>query len=235
MIITVHNSKGGVGKTTTTVNVGVSLAAAGMSVLVIDGDLQSSATLGLGSAYRPAVYDWIVHNRFEPDKQIRPHLDLLPSAPDPSWWEVVTPELLKERFDSLAYDWILVDTNPSYGNGVWCFIEATDALLVPVDLGFYSVAGLANLMPKIPPDRLIGLVPIRYDLRTNRAIELLDYLKRAGGDLVSPPIRVCVALDRAAQKGLAAREYDPSTTAAQDYQILTEWMVNQLASSIAEN
>lgn len=234
MIITIHNSKGGVGKTTTTVNVGVQLAAARQTVLIVDGDLQSSATVGLGAPYRPAVYEWIVSGRFEPERQVRPGLDLLPSAPEPSWWAAATPAVVEERFHAIPqqYDWILVDTNPSYGPWVASFIEASDAVLVPVDLGFYAVAGLANLIPHIPPGRLIGIVPIRYDLRTNRAIELLDRLKRAGGSLVGPPIRVCVALDRAAQLGLAAREYDPASTAAQDYQHLTEWMVMQLAAQI---
>lgn len=231
MIITIHNSKGGCGKTTTACNVGVTLAAAGARVLLIDADLQGSATRGLGAEWGPGVYRWIVENRFEP-VEVRPHLDLLASARQPDWKKAATIGVLQTRLAELDYDWILVDTHPEYDEAVTNFVDVSDAVLVPVDLGYYGVVALETLIPEIPPDRLIGLVPIRYDLRTNRAIELLDKLKRAGGDLVSPPIRQSVALDRAAERGLAAREFDPGSAGAEDYQILTEWMVTQLAQTV---
>ncbi len=233
MIVTIHNSKGGVGKTTTTINVAATLAAAGQKVLVIDGDLQGNATLGLGQSLRPAVYRWITDGVFEPDQNVRPGLDVLPSAPRPSWWQVATPDVVSARFASLpAYPWVLVDTNPSESTWVSSLLQCSDAILVPVDLGFYSVAGVTTLVPTIPRNRLIGLVPIRYDLRTNRAIEMLDLLKRAGGNLVGPAVRVCVDLDRAAQKGLPIREYNPGASASEDYDVLTEWMVTQLATAV---
>lgn len=231
MIVTIHNSKGGCGKTTTACNVGVTLAAARARVLVIDADLQGSATRGLGAEWSPGVYQWIVANHFAPI-QVRPHLDLLPSARQPDWKRSATIPILRRRLAELDYDWILIDTHPEYDEAVTNFVEVSDAILVPVDLGYYGVVALETLIPEIPPDRLIGLVPIRYDLRTNRAIELLDKLKRAGGDLVSPPIRQSVALDRAAERGLAAREMDPASAGAEDYQTLTEWMVSQLAQKV---
>lgn len=231
MIVTIHNSKGGCGKTTTACNVAVTLAAAGARVLLIDADPQASATIGVGGAYRPAVHAWLVDNVFEPET-VRPRLDLLPSFKAPDWRGIISQELLEQRVAQIDYDWILVDTHPEYDDAVASFISVSDIVLVPVDLGYYSVARLGNFMPDMPTDRVIGLIPIRYDLRMNSSIELLDLLKKAGGTSVSPPIRQSAALENAARRGLAAREYDPRSRGAEDYQTLTEWMVRLVAESV---
>lgn len=230
IVVTVHNSKGGCGKTTTACNVAVNLANAGARVLLIDGDPQASATLGLGSTYRRAVFDWLVGNTFRPDG-VRTRLDLLPGQPTPDWRDEVTVDILVQRTNGLQYDWMIVDTHPEYDRAVASFIEISDIILIPVDLGYYSVARLANFMPEMPKDRILGLVPVRYDLRMNSSIELLDMLKKAGGGAVAPPIRQSAALENAARKGLAACEYDPRSRGAEDYQILTEWMVKRFAEA----
>lgn len=232
MIVTIHNSKGGVGKTTTTINLAINLAAAGQTVLVVDGDFQHNATFGFGCDARPAVHDWIVTGHFNPNRHIRPTLDVLPSARHPKWWDQSTLDVVMQRFHQLpAYDWILVDTSPSQSRWVDSLLHMSDAILIPVDFSLYSIQGVSELMQELDRGRVIGLVPVRYDLRNNRSIELLEVLKRAGGTLVAPPIRVGVDVDRAAQKGLSMLEYNPRAPLADDYVTLTEWMVNALAEA----
>jgi len=232
MIITIHNAKGGVGKTTTTINLAVNLAAMGQKVLVIDGDLQSHATLGLGQTREPGVYEWITHRVVHVLENVRPNLDLLPSAPGQRWDDRLPLKELPDRFTLLRshYQWIFIDTSPSTDTWVINLLKISDAILIPVDLRFYSLAGVVDLQRYVPQDRLVGIVPVQYDLRTNRSIEMLEHLKHAKADLVGPPIRVCIAIDRSQQAGLSINEFDPTATAAIDYQILTEWMVSQLVT-----
>ncbi len=230
MIVTIHNAKGGVGKTTTAINLGVNLAARNQRVLIIDGDWQHNATFGLGQDARPAVNDWITDGTFDPIKQVRPTLDLLPSAAEPMWWDDSSLAVVKDRFAELpSYDWIIVDTNPSRSRWVDSLLKVSDAILIPVDFGVYAISGVSELLNRVDRSRVIGLLPVRYDLRNNRSIELLDYLKRAGGDIVAPPIRVGVDVDRAAEEGQSIKEFNPRSRVAEDYDTLTEWMVNALA------
>ncbi|POB11046.1 ParA family protein [Sulfobacillus sp. hq2] len=135
-------------------------------------------------------------------------------------------------FDAYAlpeYDWIIVDTAPSESRWVHALLACADAVLVPVDFSLYSIEGVAELMSEFDRSRVIGIVPVRYDLRNNRSIELLDVLKHAGGDLVSPPIRIGVDVDRAVEQGKAIMEYNPRSVVAIDYQTLKDWVVETLA------
>lgn len=234
MIVTIHNAKGGVGKTTTSINLGVNLAAAGQRVLIIDGDRQHNATFGLGHGPHPGVYNWIVSGCFEPIS-VRPTLDLLPSARKPSWWDQSSLDVVTRRFRELpSYDWIIVDTNPSQSKWVDSVLKISDAILIPVDFGIFAVDGVRELIEDLDTSRIIGLVPVRYDLRNNVSIELLDQLKHAGGSLVSPPIRIAVDVERAAARGQSMAEYNPRSKMAEDYLTLTEWMVTTLAERIEQ-
>jgi len=232
-IITIHNSKGGVGKTTTAINLSVALALVGQRVLVIDGDYQSNATFGFRVPARPGVYDWIVNGNFEPDRNVRATLDVLPSARHPIWWDYASPSIVRDRLQMLepmGYHWVIVDTGPSRNQWVVSLLSLSDAILVPVDFSLFAIQGVSELLREIDPARVIGLVPIRYDLRNNRSIELLDILKRGGG-LVAPPIRVGVDVDRAIQKGLAVFEYNSRTGVSDDYLTLAEWVVDRVAKN----
>jgi chromosome partitioning protein len=237
MIVIIHNRKGGVGKTTTAINVAMNLADAGEHVLLIDGDHQHNASRGLGCDPRPGVFEWIVHQQFMP-QTVRPLLDLLPSASQPGsldrqWLQEARLDTVANRFRSLPhYDWVIVDTAPSESPWVDALLRLGEFILIPVDFSIYSIEGVADLLGVLDRRRIIGLVPVRYDLRNNRSIELLDFLKHAGADLVAPPIRVGVDVDRAAQKGLSMAEFNPRSTVAEDYRILTDWMVTRLAEKI---
>lgn len=240
MIVTIHNRKGGVGKTTTAINLAVNLALASQDVLLIDGDHQHNASLGLGCTARPATYEWLVHHRFLPEKMVRPTLDLLPTAASPSsqdsaWIANSRQGVVSQRLAALPhYDWIIVDTAPSESLWVNSLLACSDAILIPVDFSLYSIQGLTELIETLDRRRIIGLVPVRYDLRNRRSVELLNVLKSSGGNLVSPPIRVGVDVDRAAQKGLGMIEFASHSGVAHDYLNLTDWMVTQIGGKITK-
>lgn len=236
MIITVHNRKGGVGKTTTSVNLAAHLAQAGERVLLIDGDNQHNASRALGFDPRPAVWEWMTQGHFEPEHP-RATLDLLPTSAYPDaecvdWERQVTGDIIRIRLAAIpSYDWIIIDTAPSRSAWNSHLLAIADAYLIPVDFSLYSIEGVSELMAQLDRTRVIGLVPVRYDLRNNRSIELLDLLKHAGGGLVSPPIRVAVDVDRAVQHGQAMFEYNARSHAAEDYRTLTDWVVMHLAET----
>lgn len=227
MIVTVHNAKGGVGKTTTTINMAVILAAAGQRVLVVDGDFQANASFGLGCTPRPAVEMWMKDGVFEPESSGRDRLEVLPSARSMGWWDTATVDRVAQRFTliSAKYDWIIVDTAPSKSRWVESLLAISDALIIPVDFSVFAVQGLADLLREVDRERVVAIVPTKYDRRTGRSDELLAVLRHAGQAILAPPIRVAVDVDRAAQKGLAVWEWNPKAPVAQDYVQLTEWVV----------
>ena len=237
MIIVIHNRKGGVGKTTTAINLSINLADAGEHVLLIDGDHQHNATRGLGCDPQPGVFDWIVQAQFHPIA-VRASLDLLPAATlpgglDRQWLDKATYSTVASRFQQLPrYDWIIVDTAPSESAWIMALLRIGEFILIPVDFSIYAIEGVADLLAVLDRQRIIGLVPIRYDLRNNRSIELLEFLKHTSADLVGPPIRVGVDVDRAAQKGLGMAEFNPRAAVSEDYRAMTDWMVMRLAEKL---
>ncbi|MCL8208592.1 MAG: ParA family protein [Actinomycetia bacterium] len=233
MILVVHNQKGGVGKTTTALHLAAALAMGGQTACLIDADAQGNATQGLGLDPRPAVAEWILEGQWEP-VTARTRLDVLPGGPTAQrWWETAGQDVVAERFRQipLTYDWIVVDTAPAHSTWIAGLLRVAHGIIVPVDLSFYSLAGVADVLGRVPPGRLIGLLPVRYDLRTRRSIEMLDALKRIAGARVAPPIRQCVDLDRAAQAGRTIWEWAPHATAAEDYLTCVEWMVTHIAET----
>lgn len=230
MILVVHNQKGGVGKTTTSVNLAVSLAYANMRVLLIDGDLQGNATDELSCLAEPRVARWIRHNVFEP-VHARETLDVLSSSPDEEWWDVAD-DLVQRRFADIRsrYDIIVVDTAPSRSPWVTSLLHVADAILVPVDLAYHAVAGVDHLLKIVPTHRLIGFVPIRLDRRTRQSAVMLEALSASTGSLVAPAIRTSIEVDRAAQNGKPLVEYAPHSTASQDYIELAGWVVTRLVA-----
>ena len=108
-------------------------------------------------------------------------------------------------------------------------LQQAYGVIVPVDLAFYSAMGVATLLETIPPGRLIGIVPNRMDLRTRRAVEVLDTMKRYFPGNIARPIRQCVDFDRAAQAGQTIWEWAPASHGAEDCTDLIEWMVMAVA------
>lgn len=206
-IIAMCNQKGGVGKTTTAINLGAALAEYGRRVLVVDFDPQGAATIGLGINaldLETTIYDLLLTSQPETAEAICetavPNLDVLPANIDLSAAEV---QLVNEvaRESALArvlrpvaddYDVILIDCQPSLGLLTINALTAAHGVIVPVATEFFALRGVALLVDTIetvcdrinPRLKLDGIVPTMVDPRTLHSREVLDRLLEAFGDLV---------------------------------------------------
>ncbi|MDJ0764399.1 MAG: ParA family protein [Myxococcota bacterium] len=188
-IVTVANQKGGVGKTTTAVNLGASLAAAEKTTLVIDLDPQANATSGLGIDPRPlelSSYDVLIGSR-EPVDTILPssidYLDIMPANRDLAGAEIelVDAQQREKRLNQaitairVQYDYIIVDCPPSLGLLTLNALCAADAVIVPLQCEYYALEGLGRLMETIsiirkdlnPTLEVDGVLLTMYDARTS--------------------------------------------------------------------
>ncbi len=232
-IVVVHNRKGGAGKTTMSIHIADGLSKSGQKVLLIDGDSQGNCALGLGLNFGNDTEDWLIHNQWHP-RVISPTLDLLASGPSEEvWWESVTLALLQKQGQWIGpYDWVIIDTAPGDSLFNRAVLRWSAKIIIPANLQFYSAAGVINLLKSVPRDRVLGIVPNFYDLRTKRTLEVLENIKVQFPMLLAPrPIRQCVDLERASEAGQSIWDWNPHATAADDYYDLIEWMV----SSYGEN
>ncbi len=256
-IYTLVNQKGGVGKTTTTINLGAYLADLGQRVLLVDLDPQANATSCLGinkatvksgtyealSGTKPAA-DSILHN-----PQFK--LSLLPSSPALAGAEVeLVNELARENKlkQALAplknrYDYILIDCPPSLGlltlNGM---VAAQDGLIIPVQCEYLALEGLGMLVDTIervrkalfPGLRIRGVLLTMYDNRTNLSQEVVDevrshFKKQTFGSIIPRSVR----LAEAPSHGLPILAYFPSSPGAEAHRALAEEVLQQDGVKIA--
>src|SRR6476469_207957 len=241
-VIAFANQKGGVAKTTTTLNLGVALVEKGQRVLAIDLDPQGNLTMSQG--WNPdeidrSMFDVLVH-RLPITEIIRTHeVDVGVASIDLAGAELALSSMIgRERALEKAllpvreaYDYILIDTPPSLGLLTINAFVAANGVIVPVQCEYLSLRGLVqlentlamvreNLNPRV---HVQGIVPTMYDGRTLHAREAIEILEEHFGDLVyGTRIRKTVRYAEAPVKGNSVLKYDPSGPSAQAYRDLAK-------------
>ena len=244
-IITILNQKGGVGKTTTVINLAAALGNLGKKILVVDIDPQGNATSGLGidkSNLELSIYDGLI-NGVNLDKIIfqssAENVDIIPSNVDLAGAEIELIEIeereliLKKSIETIEnrYDYIFIDCPPSLGllsiNG----LSASHSVLIPIQCEYYALEGVSQLMDTIilvkkglnPELEIEGVVLSMFDGRTNLSIQVVDEVKKYfKGKVYTSIIPRNVRLAEAPSYGLSIIDYDPKSKGAEAYMELAE-------------
>ncbi len=249
-VLAVANQKGGVGKTTTVINVAAYLAEAGQRVLAVDIDPQGNTTTGLGvakEAQDTSIYDVLLDSAPVADAVAAspvPSLHVIPATLDLAGAEVeltARPERERRLKVALApirgrYDYVFVDCPPSLGLLTINALTAADAVLIPIQCEFFALEGLSQLLATIervrrhlnPPLEVEGVLLTMYDARTNLsgqvAREVRDHF---GAKVYQAVVPRAVRLSEAPSHGQPISQYDPKSKAAMIYeQLAKEVMAN---------
>ena len=236
-VIAVANQKGGVGKTTTSVNLTAALARLGKKTLLVDFDPQGNSTSGMGVSKRsnPTAYDVVMRRASAEDAVIRlPYGWVLPSNTDLSGAEVELANVerreyrLREALDAVRddFDYIFIDCPPSLGILTLNAFTAADSLLVPLQCEYYAMEGVADLTTsvKIANRRLNknlyieGILLTMYDNRLNFSTQVAEELRRYfGARVYDTVIPRNVRLAEAPSHGRPITEYDAGSKGARAY------------------
>ena len=251
-IIAVVNQKGGVGETTTTVNITAALRTLGKRTLLCDFDPQANATSGMGvdkNTASPNIYDVLI-NGAEPEKAVvsTKYGDVLPSnkALSGAGVEMISiPEreyLLKNALARLSerYDYIFIDCPPSLELLTVDALCAAGSLLVPVQCEYYALEGLSDLLATVrlvkrglnPKLRIEGVLLTMFDSRTNLSLQVAEEVKRHfPGQVYATVIPRNVRLSEAPSHGKPVLDYDPYSRGAEAYRTLAEEIAAKHAAS----
>jgi chromosome partitioning protein len=241
-VIAFANQKGGVAKTTTTLNLGVALSELGHRILLVDLDPQGNLTMSQGmnpDAIERSMFDVLVHRVPISDVIHSVEVDIAVASIDLAGAELALSALIgRERALEKAlvevrdgYDYVLLDTPPSLGLLTINAFVAADGVIVPVQCEYLSLRGLVQLENTLamvrenlnPNVRVQGIVPTMYDGRTLHAREAIEILEEHFGDLVfDTRIRKTVRYAEAPVKGSSVLRYDPTGPAAQAYRDLAK-------------
>ena len=239
-VIAIANQKGGVGKTTTAVNLSSCLALLGARVLLIDVDPQGNSTSGLGidkSTVKRCVYDCLVNNVPMDEAVVSTkveNLGLLPATIQLAGAEVelvsvlARENMLKRALEKVKYryDFVLMDCPPSLGLLTINALTAASSVLVPIQCEFYALEGLSQLMRTVglvqknlnPSLQLEGVVLTMFDARTNLSIQVVDEVKNHFRNKVYRTIIPRnIRLSEAPSHGKPIVQYDPKSRGAEVY------------------
>ena len=239
-VIAVTNQKGGVGKTTTAVNLSACLAALGRKVLLIDGDPQGNSTSGLGidkGNVKRCVYDCLVNDVPMEEVVIETKVEnlfLLPATIQLAGAEVelvsilARENMLKRSLEKIKYryDFVIMDCPPSLGLLTVNALTAASSVLVPIQCEFYALEGLSQLMKTValvqknlnPALQLEGVLLTMFDARTNLAIQVVDEVKKHFRNKVYHTIIPRnVRLSEAPSHGQPILQYDSKSRGAEVY------------------
>lgn len=248
--IVVTNQKGGVGKSTSVVNLGTALALNGKKVLLLDFDPQANAVSGFGidkSKLESTVYNLLIDDELDVRTVILPTeidgLSIIPSNIDLSGAHVELADvqnkyfILKKRLEPVKpeFDYILIDTPPSLGLLTLGGLCAADEVLIPLQAEYYALEGISQLLntinlvqKKLNPDlKLMGIFITMYDGRTNLSEQVHEEIKKAFGDKVfKTVIPRSVKLSEAPSFGKPIFLYQPGSVGASSYNDLAKEIIH---------
>jgi chromosome partitioning protein len=245
-VIAFANQKGGVAKTTTTLNLAVAFKEQGLRVLVVDLDPQGNLTMSQGfdpDAIERSMFDVLVH-RVPIDEIIHPaEVDIAVSSIDLAGAELALSSMigreraLEKALDAVKarYDYILIDTPPSLGLLTINALVASNGVIVPVQCEYLSLRGLVQLentmamiRENLNPDvHIEGILATMFDRRTLHSREAIEILRENFGELVfNTRIRKTIRYAEAPVKGQSIMAYDPTGEAAEIYRDLAKEVLN---------
>ena len=249
-IIALANQKGGVGKTTTTINLAASLATLEKSVLVVDADPQANASSGLGVDIKEvdcSLYECIIDHADVRDAIYTTDidgLDIIPSHIDLVGAEIEMlninnrEKVIKTLLDPLKneYDYILIDCSPSLGLITVNSLTAADSVIIPVQCEYFALEGISKLLNTIkiiksklnPKLEIEGFLLTMYDSRLRLANQIYDEVKRHFQELVfKTVIQRNVKLSESPSHGLPVILYDADSTGSKNHLALAKEIINK--------
>ncbi len=255
-VISLVNQKGGVGKTTTSINLAAALGKEGKKVLLIDLDSQSNATTGLGynnNDFEHDIYDVITQNCNIEEAIIKTKFENLAIIPSTLSLAGIDVEFVKKMLENKdfrqneqlknalssikhIFDYIIIDCQPSLGLGTMNALVASDSVIIPVQCEFFALDGITQLLNTIimvqsgmnPNLRIEGVLLTMLDGRTNIGLEVIEEIRKYFKDKVfNTIIPRLVRLVEAPSHGIPINEYDPTSRATEAYHNLAKEVMDR--------